>query len=65
MLSRILLFETPRDSPNPGVEPGSPELQADSLPIVPPKKLMLNGINTQKKEVLEKLGSYKLAFASC
>ena len=60
-----LPFPFPRDPPNPRVEPGSPALQADSLPIVPPKKLMLNGVDTQKKEVLEKLGSCNLAFASC
>ena len=59
-----LPFPFPRDPPNPGVEPGSPALQADSLPVVPPKKLMLNGVATQKKEVLEKLGSFNLAFAS-
>ena len=29
-----LLFPSPGDLPNPGVEPGSPALQADSLPIV-------------------------------
>ena len=25
-------FPSPRDLPNPGIEPGSPALQADSLP---------------------------------
>ena len=28
-----LSFPSPRDLPNPGIEPGSPALQADSLPI--------------------------------
>ena len=28
-----LPFASPGDLPNPGIEPGSPELQADSLPI--------------------------------
>ena len=27
-----LLFPSPGDLPNPGIEPGSPALQADSLP---------------------------------
>ena len=27
-----LLFPSPWDLPNPGIEPGSPALQADSLP---------------------------------
>ena len=31
-----LPFPSPGDLPNPGVEPGSPALQADSLPSEPP-----------------------------
>ena len=30
----------PRDLPNPGIEPGSPALQADSLPSEPSGKLI-------------------------
>ena len=30
-----LPFPSPRDLPNPGIEPGSPALQADSLPSEP------------------------------
>ena len=33
-----LLFSSPRGLPNPGIEPGSPALQADSLPSEPPGK---------------------------
>src|SRR5574340_945194 len=33
-----LPFLSPGDLPNPGIEPGSPELQADSLPSEPPGK---------------------------
>ena len=33
-----LSFPTPRDLPNPGIEPGSPTLQATSLPSKPPGK---------------------------
>ena len=34
-----LPFPSPRDLPNPGIEPGSPTLQADALPSEPPGKL--------------------------
>ena len=30
-----LLFPSPEDLPNPGIEPGSPMLQTDSLPTEP------------------------------
>ena len=33
-----LLFPSPGDLPDPGIEPGSPALQADSLPSEPPGK---------------------------
>ena len=33
-----LPFPSPGDLPNPGMEPGSPTLQADSLPSEPPGK---------------------------
>ena len=33
-----LPFPSPGDFPNPGIEPWSPELQADSLPSKPPGK---------------------------
>ena len=35
-----LPFPSPGDLPNPGIEPGSPALQADALPSEPPGKLM-------------------------
>ena len=31
---------SPGDPPNPGIKPGSPALQADSLPSEPPEKPM-------------------------
>ena len=31
-----LTFPSPGDHPNPGIKPGSPALQADSLPSEPP-----------------------------
>ena len=33
-----LPFPSPEDVPNPGIEPGSPALQVDSLPSEPPGK---------------------------
>ena len=33
-----LPFPSPGDLPNPGIEPGSPSLQADALPSEPPGK---------------------------
>ena len=36
---RGLPFPSPGDLPHPGTEPGSPTLQADSLPTEPPSKL--------------------------
>ena len=35
---RVLPFPFPGDLPNPGFKPGSPALQADSLPSKPPRK---------------------------
>ena len=35
-----LPFQSPGDLPDPGIEPGSPALQADSLPSEPPGKLV-------------------------
>ena len=34
-------FPSPGDLPNPGIEPGSPALQADALPSEPPGKPLL------------------------
>ena len=33
-----LLFPSPGNLPDPGIKPGSPTLQADSLPSEPPMK---------------------------
>ena len=35
-----LPFPSPRDLPDPGIEPSSPALQADYLPFEPPGKLL-------------------------
>ena len=36
-----LQFPSPGDIPDPGIEPGSPTLQADALPSEPPGKPLL------------------------
>ena len=38
---RELPFPSPGDLPNPGIQPRSPTLQADSLPFEPPGKLIV------------------------
>ena len=35
ILERIV-FPSPADVPNPGIDPGSPALQGDSMPLEPP-----------------------------
>ena len=37
----ILLFPSPGDLPDPGIEPRSPALQADALPSEPPGKIFV------------------------
>ena len=39
-----------RDLPNPGIEPGSPALQADSLPSGPPGKPLVTFKRFQKND---------------
>ena len=41
-----LSFPSPGDLPNPGIEPGSPALQADSLPAEPPGKPKNTGVGS-------------------
>jgi len=40
-----LPFPSPGDLPHPGIKPGSPPLQADSLPTDPSGKLFWNRLN--------------------
>ena len=40
-----LPFPSPGDLPNPGIEPWSPALQADSLSSEPPEKFTFNNKN--------------------
>ena len=42
-----LPFLSPGDLPNPGIEPESPILQADSLPTEPPGKPKVKALVTQ------------------
>ena len=48
-----LPFPSPRDHPDPGIEPGSPALQADSLLSEPPGNFIL-------QEILNKLKLKKM-----
>ena len=48
-----LPFLSPRDLPNPGIEPGSPALRPNSLPSEPPGK------PTEKEERDQKFGGWK------
>ena len=41
-----LLFPSPGDLPNPGIEPRSPSLQVDSLPAEPPGKPKNTGVGS-------------------
>ena len=41
-----LPFPSPGDLPNPGIEPGSPTLQADALPSEPPGKPKDTGVGS-------------------
>ena len=38
----VLLFPSPGDLPDPGMEPGSPALQVDSLPSESPGELEID-----------------------
>ena len=42
-----LPFPSPGDPSDPGTEPGSPTLQADSVPSEPPGKMMIKGLVVQ------------------
>ena len=41
-----LPFPSPEDLPDPGIESGSPALQADALPSEPPGKLRSTGMGS-------------------
>ena len=46
-----LPFPSPGDLPYPGIEPGSPTLQADALPSEPPGKPFGNSFNLSGKPI--------------
>ena len=48
----LLPFPSPGDLPDPGIEAGSPALQADTLPSEPPGKAILNNKVTSKNSWL-------------
>ena len=45
----------PGDLPDPGIEPGSPALQAESLPSEPPGKTLLLGGEAEHLTLLVKV----------
>ena len=47
-----VLFPSPGNLPNPGIEPESPTLQADALPSDPPGKRTINRRKKKKKSML-------------
>ena len=47
-----LPFPSPRDLPDPGIEPESPALGADALPSEPPRKPRLRNVDRKKKRYL-------------
>ena len=46
-----LPFPSPGDLPDPGIEPGSPTLQADALPSEPPGKKTKEESENERKKV--------------
>ena len=50
-----LPFPSTGDLPNPGIKPGSPTLQADSLPSEPPGKLHKNKVGGDKQKEKEQI----------
>ena len=42
-----IAFPSPGDLPDPGIEPGSPALQADTLPSEPPEKPQYQFVHPQ------------------
>ena len=52
-----LPFPSPGNLPNPGIKPGSPALQVDSLPTEPPEKPPALVSGTQNKPIFP---SYQL-----
>ena len=50
-----LLFPSPGDPHHPGIKPGSPELQANSLPSEPPGK------PTKDKVIIKKFSSQEIS----
>ena len=55
-----LPFPSPWDLPDPGIEPGSPALQADALPSEPPGKPKKN-VKVKKKVTLEKILFWRMS----
>ena len=48
-------FPSPRDLPDPGIEPGSPALHADTLPSEPPGKPLGLRIQASSQSILKEI----------
>ena len=60
-----LLFPSPGDPPNPGIEPGSPALRTDALLSEPPGKPPSSGRgNFQSEKHSKKAGEANVPFCS-
>ena len=57
-----LPFPSPRDLPDPGIEPGSPALQADALPSEPPEMSFISSKVLALKSVLSDVSIATAAF---
>ena len=52
-----LPFLPPGDIPDPGIEPWSPALQADSLPLEPPEKLLIPLNHTDLSQICSRISA--------
>ena len=60
-----LQFPTPGDLPDPGMEPGSPTLQVDSLPTEPPVAPIKSCKTSRKASVLKRGSSLSRSWILC
>ena len=58
-----LPFPSPGDLPNPGIEPGSPSLQADALPSEPPGKEALMAQRVKRLSTMQETRVSWLTFS--
>ena len=59
-----LLFPSPGDVPDPGIEPGSPEFQVDALTSEPPEKPKKGHENLWHVNIIKYYAVIKITFSS-